>query len=248
MEDWNREFYKPGGGNPFLFYVLFGNFAEEMTALSRSEYKTSGPPQGIEIMKYRRSEQGEVFDGFCLGYLWESLKKDSPALAEKVNKSDQCIVLRGNLEDEKSLNYFRDIIGLITYLMDNGGDCLYDPFMFKWWSEDEWKEKVFARDDNNPFLHTAILFSQEEDGIWYHTRGMIKFGRPDLSIHGVSDELAEASTEVIKRFIEFQSQGGVIKEGAEIQINGFPEGYKCFHRGTPDDPDFNNVHVEIEKG
>jgi hypothetical protein len=80
---------------------------------------------------------------------------------------------------------------------------------------------------------------------WYHTRGMRKFGRPDLSIHNVPAKYHEAVIELCNRFIEFQAFGGIIEEGQAIRMKSLPEGMTCHHEGTLDDLDFNNFHVEI---
>ena len=39
-------------------------------------------------------------------------------------------------------------------------------------------------------------------GRWYHSRGMLKFGRPDLSVHQVAAELESAAVDLSDRFIE----------------------------------------------
>jgi hypothetical protein len=72
-----------------------------------------------------------------------------------------------------------------------------------------------------------------------------KFGRPDLSVHNVPPSLQEGVIDLCNRFIEFQAFGGVIEEGQGIRMRGLPEGMTCHHGGDLDDPDFNNVHVEI---
>jgi hypothetical protein len=75
---------------------------------------------------------------------------------------------------------------------------------------------------------------------------MRKFGRPDISVHGVVHKHADGVTLLIERFVEFQAFGGVIPEGETIRMQSLPPGGKCRHRGDLEDPDFNNVHVEIE--
>lgn len=52
---------------------------------------------------------------------------------------------------------------------------------------------------------------------------------------------------MFNRFIEFQAFGGVIEEGIEIRMEGLPSGMTCHHAGDLEDPDFNNVHVEIKQ-
>jgi hypothetical protein len=119
--------------------------------------------------------------------------------------------------------------------------------MFKWWSAHEWREHAFEPAGAVPRHHVVILVSDEPDerSRWYHTRGMLKFGRPDLSVHGVVPELEPAVKDLCERFIEMQAFGAVIPEGQEVRMNGLPPGWRCRHGGDLDDPEFNNRHVEI---
>ena len=80
---------------------------------------------------------------------------------------------------------------------------------------------------------------------WFHTRGVRKFGRPDLSIHNVPLPYHGAVIDLCERFIELQAFGAVIEDGQEIRVKSLPEGMTCHHAGDLDDPDFHNVHVEI---
>lgn len=98
-----------------------------------------------------------------------------------------------------------------------------------------------------PTHHIMILTSEDENGTeWFHTRGMRKFGRPDFSVHRVGPDLRDAIIDLLNRFIEFQAFGGIIDEGQEIKMRSLPAGMICVHQGNLDDPDFNNVHVEIK--
>jgi hypothetical protein len=80
---------------------------------------------------------------------------------------------------------------------------------------------------------------------WFHTRGLRKFGRPDLSVHRVPPQYREAVIDLLERSIEFQAFGGVNAGGQEVRMKTLPRGMTCHQAGDPDDPDFNNVHVEI---
>lgn len=79
-----------------------------------------------------------------------------------------------------------------------------------------------------------------------HARGLRQYGRPDLSVRGVGPQHIDAVTNMIERFIEMQAYGGVVREGQEVHMRGLPPGGVCHHRGSLDDPDFNNVHIAIE--
>ena len=169
------------------------------------------------------------------------------ALAKRVSATEQCLVLRGVVPDPRTFDHFRDAVGLVTALLESSGIAVFDPHMFKWWSADEWRERAFEPAAPVPRHHVVILVSEAPDGAsrWYHTRGMLKFGRPDISVHGVTPELEPAVVDLCNRFIEMQALGGVVAEGQEVRMKALPPGWTYRHVDDLDDPDFNNWHVEI---
>jgi len=249
LETWEREFYEAGGGDPFLFYVVYGN-VDSSAALSRSSYRTEGVPEGLDIMAYGPDSAPEVPGSFLEGYLWDELQSTDPELARAIEAQHSCLVLRGEFEDPENLNYLRDTIGFTTWAIDNGGIAVFDPQMFKWWSASSWREKIFEPAAPVPRHHTMIQLSPEESEgrTWVHTRGMRKFGRPDLSVPHVAAQDMDAVVDLCNRFIEMQAFGSIIPEGQDIRMHALPDGWTCHHGGHLDDPDFNNVHVRIGAG
>jgi len=246
LQSWPRPHFVAGGGEPLLFYAVFGQF-DLTKPLSKSNYRTSGLPDWLEMVSYDRTKQPGTFENYQTGPIWEKLSQDTPLTANEAERAPQCIIVSGTPTDASTLDYFRDTIGIITWLLDVGGAAVYDPQMLWLWSADEWREDAFEPNEPNPDRHTAILISSEDDGsCWYYTRGMRKFGRPDLSVHRVVPKHADGVTLLIERFVELQAFGGVIPEGEEINSNALPHGGKCHHRGDLEDLNFNNVHVEIE--
>jgi hypothetical protein len=61
----------------------------------------------------------------------------------------------------------------------------------------------------------------------------------------VRPALADTAIELCNRLIEHQALGHFVEEGREIKMAGLPEGVVCLQAGDFDDPDFNNVHLEI---
>ena len=245
LPNWPRQHYEPGGGNPFLFYVVFGAAVKDLK-LSRSKYRCDEVSPGLELLLYGPDSHPDVLDQFRSGYLWEELQESEPALQKAIGTQQQCVIIRGTLPDEPSLNYFRNTIGLVTCLLDHGGIGIYDPQSFKWWSSECWRKEVFEPAKPLPREHVVILVSEESDGTcWFHTRGLRKFGRPDLSIHDVSPQYHGAVVDLFNRFIELQAFGGVIPEGQMVRMKSLPAGMSCIHSGSEGDPDFNNVHVQV---
>ena len=251
IERWPRPHYERPGGRPFLFYAAFGEF-RSLPPLDARRYRSLGVHTGLGLGRYGPGEHQEVLSGFREGYLWDDLVAQDPALARRVSESDQCLILRGELDDRGDLDYLRDAVGLLAYLLDHGGVGVYDPQMFRWWGPEAWRRGLFEPAAPVPRRHVVILTSDEgesgargEPRTWFHTRGMRKFGRPDLSVHGVRLQHQEVVIDLIERFVDLQASGGLIPEGQEIRMRGLPSGMTCRHGGDPDDPDFNNVHVDI---
>ena len=245
LMDWLRPHHLSGGGDAFLYYVVFGTIEGDLV-LSREKYRCNGVPEEIEIQSYRSDAHAEVLDDFRSGYLWDCLRESEPALHAAIAAQSQCVVVRGTLRDPPDLGYFRDTIGVLTCLLDVGGVGIYDPQSFAWWSRSSWRSRVFDPAAPLPHEHVVILMSDESDGSrWFHTRGLRKFGRPDLSIHDVPRCHCAAVEDLFNRFIELQAFGGIISEGQPIRMASLPPGMYCVHRGDEDDPEFNNRHVEV---
>src|SRR5262249_34457952 len=153
----------------------------------------------------------------------------------------QCVVLRAEVADPPTLDYFRDTIGVLTWLLDAGGVSIHDPQMLWLWSADEWRDEAFGPGEPLPGHHPTIIVSPEDgDTFDYQTRGMRKYGRPDLSVRGVGPKWIDDIASLIERFVEYQALGGVIPEGEAVRVRGLPPGGICHHRGSHDDPQFNN--------
>jgi hypothetical protein len=245
LASWPRPHFVPGGGNALLYYDVFGTFDLEQP-LSGSKYRC-GDIDWIGVHHCDRERHPDAFLDTQPGPLWGLLEDDSPNTAELASRAPQMVAVRGEVADPGTLDYFRDAVGVVAWLLDAGGIAVCDPQMLRLWSADEWRAQVFDPNEPQPLKHTVIIDSPEDGSKhWLHTRGMLKYGRPDLSVPGVGPGHLEVATELIARFIVWQARGGVIRDGESVRIPGLPPGGVCRHRGSLDDPDFNNVHVAIE--
>jgi hypothetical protein len=237
---WERSHFQPADGRAFLFYVVYGRFPEEL-AISGSKYRCAGLPPGFDLRKLEQSKHGTLpFTEAEYGVILPNA-----ALFARLGEATECGVLQGEIPNPPDLNYLRDAVGLTTYLLDNGGFAVADPQQFELYDAERWHREIFDSGTPNVCKHVKILFSDDENGRWYHTRGLRKFGRPDLSVRGVPKEYCDGTIEMCNRFIELQAMGGVIQEGQEVRMKSLPPGLRCRHAGRLDDPEFNNVHVEI---
>ena len=248
LKSWPRPHFEPGGGNPLLFFVVFGAFDLEQP-LSSSKYRSAGPADWLDVGHATRAQAPELFAEYQSPPMWDLFTRDAPVTAAEALKVPELVEVRAKVPDPPTLDYFRDTIGVVTWLLDCGGLSIYDPQRLWLWSADEWRSEIFKPGEPRPQEHTVILISAEEADAslsWLHTRGMRQYGRPDLSVHSVGHSHMDAVTQMIERFINMQAQGAVIPDGQEIQMGGLPPGGVCRLAGSLDDPDFNNTHVEIK--
>lgn len=237
LSNWSRPYYQAYDQKPFLFYVVFGDFVLD----AEIERATVVLPGGLDL---RVVESGF----FTEGASWELCRTHSPEVAETVRACSQALVLQGEISSEESLDYLKATLDFLTFLTDLGGRVVHDPLTLAWYSSEEWLAREELGQIFNPFDHTVILSSVEADGVWLHTRGLLKFGRPDLSVRGLSEEEVPVLKKVMDRFISFQALGGVIEPHREIVLEGVDTGFGPSDvRGSLDDPDFNNTHVELQR-
>ena len=130
--DWSRPHFKNPLYNPFIFFVIYGEFNVDFN-ISSEKYKISGMPDGIDLMHYGKNKHPEVVKSFNDGFVWEQLKSSNKNLANSIESSTECFIFKGETPDSDNLEYFKNIIGVTTYLLDNGGIGIYDPFQIRYW-------------------------------------------------------------------------------------------------------------------
>ncbi len=243
LHSWPRTHYQPGGSNALVYFVLYGRFQEGAEVSART-YHTGGFPAGVELQHFTRTQMPEF--PFTQDIFAKTAGKDNPALFDQLKKAPECLVFHGEVKDPHDLDYLRDLAGLIMFSLDHGAVAVMDVQQLKLFNHAAWRKEIFEPDPPDLARHVTILVSDETDGThWLHTRGLRKCGRPDLSFHGVNSQFEQAAIELFNRLILLQAEGGLISENQEIRSTSLPPGLTCHHAGSPDDPDFNNVHVEI---
>ncbi len=247
LRDWPRQLFEPGGGEPFVLYYIYGNFPE-LPTLRVDIYRSSGVPRGLDLQMYNRDQHPEVLSSFLSGHFADFLAT-KPDIEGAVKAARHCIVLKGNPAESGDLNYLRDCVGVLSYLLDYGAIAILDPQTFTWWRASEWRTQIFQPDSIQPLSHVVILGSPEEadpSKLWLHTRGLRKFGRPDLSVHNVNESVRVSVIDMLNKYITYLALGGIIADGEEFYLDGIVDAVVCSLRGSDDDPDFNNRHVDIE--
>jgi hypothetical protein len=173
------------------------------------------------------------------------LRESNPEAVPPIEAAPSVVTISGMVSDPSDLEYLRDCLQLIDTLLQNGGVGVVELQSLQVYAPAEWREKFWSG-HFEPTFHTVILLSMEDDKVWLHTRGMRLYGRSDLSCHGVAPQEVEALRPVFNGLIRMQAAGAHIPEGQLVQAVGVETRLVCHHRGSLDDDDFNNLHIELE--
>lgn len=239
-----REYYRDIGYKPFLFYVVFGVTAGDLHP-SRSRHHVESLPEALEIHVLRRPDHSDYMDGFFSGELGRVLRDSSEDVYERCLAAEDCIIIRGSIEEDSSLDYMISVIGIIQSLMEEGAAGVLDFPAVRLFSPAEWEERFFEK-EISACNHVVILYSEEPDGFWLHTRGMGEFGRPDCSIRGVDTSQLDEYAQILDQMI-FYSGLGVFFDGEFRLHTQSGNAYAVTGRFVEDfeNDDFNNAYCEI---
>ena len=239
-----REYYQDIGYKPFLFFLIFGVAGEDLE-VSRTKHKVDELPEGLDLRTFTREAHGVWIDGWFTGAYASVLAKADPELFERCRSAEVCTVLQGNIKNDSTLDYMRNAIGIVQAFIDKGAIGIMDPQTVTLYSPEQWTDRFFDREVNAQ-RHVMILFSEEEDGYWLHTRGMAEFGRPDIGISHVPAEKLHDYEQVVGQMIFYGGQGAFFGNDIRLHISDgrtflvHPEFVNDF-----ENEDYNNAYYDV---
>ena len=205
-----------------VFYEVHGAFPPEPPVASAAKYKLEPSAQAIVEIAVVDHDLAPRRSGVA----WQWFAGDHPELAAEVARAPQAMIIRAEPDAPGDHAYLRHAIGLAQLLLDHGGLAVHDVQTLRWYTPDEWRAELFA-DPARAHAHVVILTSVEAGGslVWIHTRGLRKLGRPDLGVRAPAARRDDAIA-LVNREIISPSPADIV--------------------GDLDDPDYNNVHVELQ--
>ncbi|HVP59865.1 MAG TPA: hypothetical protein VMT11_04880 [Myxococcaceae bacterium] len=178
-EDWSRPAFEPGGGDASLFYLVFGRLGPVRLPPAPSGLSLTVHPQG-EARLWVEPLVASTGGG----------QNGQGALAGLVRSAPDFAVLRGQRADPPDLGYLRDAESVLAALLEAGAAAVLDVEAQRWWTPAGFRGEVLNGVRPAVRAHVSV---RARTGV-VETRGLRKFGRPDLRLYRVP---ADAEPEAV---------------------------------------------------
>ena len=243
---WPRPHWQPSKEQVVLLFFVFGAFPEELV-LPVTQYGSAGLPEGVELRRFQNAVL-EKWEGYPLsGALGELLREDNAEAYASAKAAPHVVAIRGRFPDKDGLDYLRDTLGVVAALIDIGGKAVVDPQILSLFDAAGWREHYLVQGGAPTRHHVLIMASPDETAgrSWIRTRGMRKFGRPDISLTNVPDREIDRAGALAERFVDLGALGAHFADGQTVEVDGVNGGLVVALSGDESDPVFNNSHAAM---
>lgn len=163
----------------------------------------------VDIRVIRRDDATEWFDNWRSGGLRAVAAHYLGAAVERLDEADICYVIRAALPEPADLGYLQACWAVVRWLVARGGSCVLDVHAGAFHHADA----IAAIPADAPFdidREVTLVYESDQDrpgeGHLLHTRGMRKFGRPDL-VTLADPEDAPVLSEVVRQIATAMADG-----------------------------------------
>ena len=237
---WPRSRYIAGGGDALVFLEIYGEWSGAQTEISPARHNSAGLPP--TLVAQLLPNDAAVWDG----PMAQLARQSNPQAWQTALDAPQKLTIRGEIADPSSLDFLRDVIGVVAASLESGGVAVFEPQILSVFSAAQWLAQFFGA-GFEPTDHAVILVSPQDDGrTWLHTRGMRLFGRPDLSCRDVQAGELEGLQSIFNGLMRMMAAGAQIPNGQPVRAAHSDEVLRCFNRGSLDDDEWNNRHLALE--
>jgi hypothetical protein len=201
IEDWSRPAFVAGGGEALLFYLAFGALAA---------VRLPPTPSGLSL---RVHPQGEA-------RLWVETLIATGDVARVVRNAPDFAVLRGHRADPPDLGHLRDAESVLTALFDAGAAAVLDVEAQRWWTSATLRAELLGSVRPALRAHVSVRSSNGQ----VETRGLRKFGRPDLRLRHVPPSAEARAQGLCWAVVERLARGELPHPGDSLAGLRFEDG------------------------
>ncbi|WP_146169266.1 hypothetical protein [Actinoplanes italicus] len=219
VEPWRRPAHRPTGREAAVLLVAFAP-GEVLPALDIAAAIPPGAPvDALAVRLHRYEDSPEWVDGFRTGPLRNLAARELPDLGP-IDEATCCYSIQVSVPDPTDLTHLQLAWAVASQASRAGAVAVLDAFAHDW----SLPEPIAALDPHRPFdvvrEISVIAESESSPGFGHavHTRGMIKFGRPDLVMGVPEDRIGDAAS-ILNQLAAMLAEGHVLTAGQQLRVN-----------------------------
>ncbi|MEV4280656.1 hypothetical protein [Actinoplanes xinjiangensis] len=220
VEPWQRPAHHPSGREAAVLLVVFAA-DEVLTGLDLTGVvPATAPVDALDVRLHRHAENPEWVDGFRSGPL-RSLAERELGDLRLLDEATCCYSIQVRVPDPADLAHLQLAWAVAAAASRAGATAVLDVFAHDWSPA----ASIAALDPHRPFTVlreiSVVAESEESPGFGHavHTRGMVKFGRPDLVMGVPGDRIGEAA-EILNQLARMLADGHDLQPGRQLRIDG----------------------------
>ena len=245
VPDWPRPHHTRSPSKASLFYLVFGEPPAHLNVKRVRHHVDELPPQ-LVVSIHGRGDDPAWFDGWFSPPVGLGIPHVFGGEAEQVYRADRVAAVRAEFSDPGSLAYLRNTVGVVSAIAEEGAVAIFDVAALTWWRPEEWRRRFMDRSEFRigDHIFTAIAEEAGGAGTSIQTRGMGKFGRPELLVRhlpgprDVENPAVRDAAELVDGLANYLARGGVITEGQTMHLDRYDSTIAFFatpgKRGLPE--------------
>jgi hypothetical protein len=219
---WLRPKRVPTDLNADLMFFCFADH-DLLAGMGKTPFEL---PEGYETHRIARSDDRQTFDELLgpgrQGRLTAELHLDRE-LASKTLGATWLYTVEGASPNPPDLEYLRAAVRAVQWYATHGAFAIYDYPRRAWMSA----AQALALPLDGPFEpadHFELIFETDpsREGHLVFSRGMEKFGRPELIIADVQPSEKELAQLILGTMGKAAALGDLFRDGEQVQIPGAP--------------------------
>ncbi|MDQ2994476.1 MAG: hypothetical protein M3R00_05970 [Pseudomonadota bacterium] len=242
----------------YVHFIIYGTFSTaDFDRMDWSDFRASHPEMTVEYSDAKSSDN--VLSLIQEGAIAEMMNQENFELAERTRAATSAIVISGYRNDNSVENLDSIHLDTVAVALHELAIAVLDLLTIRLFSCNDWLQmQESAQIAQDQSQHVMVYVSPMSDGpegqelFWLHTRGMLKFGLPDLSMQYLSYDNIDFIYAIFSMLInELSYQRLSFNEQlGEVSTFLLPSGdetakLRAVLSGSEDDPDFNNVYFDI---
>lgn len=235
MRVWDRpRFAKPGFKRRFVYEGFSPKDMKNGIKVNAAKHGLPpGPsPEGLQMMQHHRPEHDKWLDAFFKSAFVRMLEARSVERVEEIRKLPYGWGLSCEEEDSPDNSFVQYAFGMVRAMFDLGAKAVVDVDTGLWFlPEDMPKIPVDSDFSILPFINVVIEPRPAPTGPYVvNTRGLVKFGRPDLVICRVPQQYLGHAQTLLYTVSNYLAQGAHLEPDESMTLKESP---KVFARPYP---------------